>query len=113
MFLAFLPTRDVHPQRFASQMYMKQMMTLCGLAPKLGRALSTASVCLRAHLTPVSALPAFMHIAAKFNNLALQPEDVAFCMYSSRQKDDETSGDITLLEQVEAGIAQVLRLLTF
>ena len=94
-------------------MYMKQMMTLCGLAPKLGRALSTASVCLRAHLTPVSALPAFMHIAAKFNNLALQPEDVAFCMYSSRQKDDETSGDITLLEQVEAGIAQVLRILTF
>lgn len=54
-----------------------------------------------------------MHISAKFNNLVLQPEDVAFCMYSNRQKDDETSGDITLMEQIEAGFGAFLRVLTF
>jgi len=54
-----------------------------------------------------------MRVSRKFNNLSLQPEDVAFAIFDTREKDDETSGDITPLEQVEAAIGSVLRLLTF
>lgn len=64
-------------------------------------------------LSLASLLAAFMRVSRKFNNLVLQPEDVAFCMFKIREKDDETSGDITPLEQIEAGIGAVLRLLTF
>ena len=93
---------------------MKQIQLLCGLSPNVGGALPPRKACPRiASSDPRRAFSAFMRVSRKFNNLSLQPEDVAFAIFGTREKDDETSGDITPLEQVEAAIGSVLRLLTF
>ena len=51
------PTRVAHPKRLATQLYMKQMMTLCGLAPKLGRALSRSCTRVDAQADPLFLAP--------------------------------------------------------
>jgi hypothetical protein len=57
--------------------------------------------------------PAFMRLSRKFNNLMLRPEDVVFCMHSTREKDDESAKQLTFMEQTEAAIGMVLNVLTF
>jgi len=53
-------------------------------------------------------------MSKRFNGLTLQPEDVVFCLYSIRERDTEDgAADISALEQAEAMLGTVLKLLSF
>ena len=63
---------------------------------------------------PDALAPGITQMSKRFNGLTLQPEDVVFCLYSIRERDTEDgAADISALEQAEAMLGTVLKLLSF